>query len=362
MTSTANPVHEEYLGRRTFGSLDGIRAGSILAVIWHHATPRGAFDLVGLDRGYLGVDMFFVLSGFLIVTLLLREHDRNGQVSLKNFYARRTLRIFPVYYAVLGVLTVLYLWKPDAGSAGAFFAELPYYATYTSNWIEPTVLALTWSLATEEQFYLFWPPVERYLKRFAIPILFVVIAFSQLINFGVFDQQLYSLFGEDALKMPILAVTFTPICLGVLLAHALHAPRGFAFLGRLCAGRFHVLVGSALVLLLCNLPNEDMSGFHRLGIHVAMAYLLVSLVVREDHMLARFLDWYPIRRIGAISYGMYLFHIFAVTAALKILGALSLDGAILAFLLTTLITVAVSEISFRLFENPIMRWKRRFSS
>ena len=145
------PDHSEYLARRTFGSLDGIRAGSILAVIWHHATPRGAFSLAGLDRGYLGVDMFFVLSGFLIVTLLLREKDRNGSVSLKNFYARRTLRIFPVYYAVLACLTVLYLWKPDAGSAGAFFAELPYYATYTSNWIEPTVLALTWSLAGHVQ-------------------------------------------------------------------------------------------------------------------------------------------------------------------------------------------------------------------
>jgi peptidoglycan/LPS O-acetylase OafA/YrhL len=93
-----------------------------------------------------------------------------------------------------------------------------------------------------------------------------------------------------------------------------------------------------------------------------MSYLLVTLVVREDHMLQRFLQFAPIKRIGTISYGMYLFHIFAVTAALKILDRLSLEGAVAAFLLTTLLTVVVSEISFRLFENPIMRWKKRFSS
>ncbi|MHC4824836.1 MAG: acyltransferase family protein, partial [Planctomycetota bacterium] len=226
--------HRDYLDRRTFGSLDGLRAASILAVIWHHATQRGIFSLPMADRGFLGVDMFFVLSGFLIVTLLLREFDRNGRISLRNFYARRTLRIFPVYYAVLGALTLLYLWKPEAGSASTFFAELPFYATYTSNWVDTTVLALTWSLATEEQFYLFWPPVERYLKPLAVPILLVVIGISQLVNFGFFDSQLANIFGDDASILPILQVTFTPICFGVLLARLLHSPQGYLRLARFC--------------------------------------------------------------------------------------------------------------------------------
>ena len=354
--------HREYLERRTFGSLDGIRAASILAVIWHHAVPRGVYGLPMFDRGFLGVDMFFVLSGFLIVTLLLRECDRNGRISLRNFYARRTLRIFPVYYAVLGALTVLYLWKPDAGSASTFFAELPFYATYTSNWVDTTVLALTWSLATEEQFYLFWPPVERFLKPLAIPILFGIIGISQLVNFGFFDAQLADLFGDDAAILPILQVTFTPICFGVLLARLLHSPRGFQGLARFCGARFHAPLGLALVLLACNLPATDISGWNRLLIHLTMSYLLVTLVVREDHPLRSLLQWAPIRRVGTISYGMYLFHIFAVTAAWKILERLSVEGPVAAFVLTTLLTVAVSEVSFRLFENPIMRWKRRFSS
>jgi len=353
---------QEYRNRKVFRSLDGIRAASILAVIWHHATPRGAFAMPMFDRGFLGVDMFFVLSGFLIVTLLLRERDRNGRISLRNFYARRTLRIFPVYYAVLGALTLLYLWKPHSGSASAFLSELPFYVTYTSNWVDTTVLAATWSLATEEQFYLIWPPIERYLQSAVIPILLTGIGLSQLINFGVFDAQLHRVLGESANSLPILQVTFTPICLGVLLAHLLHNQRGFSILARFSGGRFQALLGLVFVLISCNLPTADISGWNRLIIHLSMAYLLASLVVREDHLLQRILAFSPIRRIGTISYGMYLFHIFAVTAALKILDRVSVHNALAAFILTIILTVMLSEISFRLFENPIMRWKRRFSS
>ncbi|MGB2610895.1 MAG: acyltransferase, partial [Isosphaeraceae bacterium] len=100
-------AHEQYLGTRTFASLNGVRGLCILSVLWHHA-PGGLHALI-LERGFLGVDMFFVLSGFLIVTLLLRERDRTGSISLKKFYARRTLRIFPIYYLVLFTLLLFYL-------------------------------------------------------------------------------------------------------------------------------------------------------------------------------------------------------------------------------------------------------------
>jgi peptidoglycan/LPS O-acetylase OafA/YrhL len=351
-----------YSNQRSFGSLDGVRALSILAVVWHHSMARGNYRLPMLDRGYLGVDMFFVLSGFLIVTLILREHDRNGKISLRNFYARRTLRIFPVYYAVLAGLSLVFILRPDSSNASTFFSELPFYASYTSNWIDASTFALTWSLATEEQFYLFWPPVERFLKPLAIPILVAVIGFSQLINFGIFDSQLHSIFGVSPAAMPILQVTFTPICLGVLLAHMLHCQRGFQALFRLCGGRFAPLLGLAMIIALSNLPTSDFGGGYRLSVHLAMAYFLVAIVIREDHVLQRLLNIFPLKRIGTISYGMYLFHIFAVAAAMKLLQYLPFDGPVATFLIATVLTVIVAEISFRLFESPIMRWKRRFSS
>lgn len=105
MSSTVSPsnAHADFLRQRTFGSLDGLRAISIIGVVWHHTGADTG--LRGMTRGFLGVDLFFVISGFLIVSLLLRERRRTGAISLRAFYARRLLRIFPLYYGVLGTLT-----------------------------------------------------------------------------------------------------------------------------------------------------------------------------------------------------------------------------------------------------------------
>lgn len=134
-----------YRTRRTFGSLDGFRCMSILAVLWHHSRGDVEFGRMGL-RGFLGVDMFFVLSGFLIVTLLLREHSRNGEISLKAFYARRTLRIMPLYYGLILGSTVLFLgFRPDGQTAQGLRESLPFLLTYTTNWVEIDIfLGITW--------------------------------------------------------------------------------------------------------------------------------------------------------------------------------------------------------------------------
>ncbi|HUR28086.1 MAG TPA: acyltransferase, partial [Planctomycetota bacterium] len=165
------PPFDEFRARRHFSALDGIRAISILAVLWHH-TAAGLGGIALSSNGFLGVNMFFVLSGFLIVTLILREKDRTGGISLKRFYARRTLRIFPIYYLVIAALLAYVLLVPETGFRADFLRELPYHLTYTSNWIHSaTILAIAWSLAAEEQFYLLWPPLEKYLARWILPIL-----------------------------------------------------------------------------------------------------------------------------------------------------------------------------------------------
>src|SRR5215210_4095717 len=131
--------YDTYRSTRFFASLDGVRCLSILAVIWHHCgwnkAPEG---WAVLSTGYLGVDLFFVISGFLITTLLLRERQDTGRISLRDFYIRRTLRIFPLYYTVIGLYVL-------------------------------TVFVFGCSLATEEQFYLLWPTIEKALKGMAIP-------------------------------------------------------------------------------------------------------------------------------------------------------------------------------------------------
>lgn len=364
MTNTApDPgvtAHAEYRKTRHFGSLDGFRCFSVLAVVWHH-TAASVPGLPITQRGFLGVDMFFVVSGFLIVTLLLRERERNGSISLRDFYMRRTLRIFPIYYAILAALYVLLTYvTPNSSRASIYPQELPYYLTYTSNWIHATVLPISWSLATEEQFYLLWPPIEKFMRRYAMRALILGLVLCQAVNFGLLDPAIEAALGPEYLKLEILDVTFTPVLLGVLLAHLLHKPAGF--------GAIHALLGRngvptvllVVLVILTMLPNSDISGWHRFALQLSMAVLLASCVVRENHELARPLAWPVIRRIGAISYGCYLFHLLVMGVVIRV--APGLEAGLAFFGITTLGTIVVSDLSFRFFETPFLRLKKRFAS
>ncbi len=352
------PSHASYLTVKYFGTLDVFRFLAIVSVVWHHTT-EGSWRFPASTRGFLGVDFFFVISGFLIVTLLLRERDRAGSISLGPFYLRRALRIFPIYYAMLGVLTAFFLFvKPNANMAAPFLRDLPFQALYLSNlWGGDTILFFTWSLATEEQFYLVWPPVEKWLRRFAIPLLLVVIAVNQLINFGLLNGFL----SQSWRERNILQVTFTPICLGVLLAHALHDGRWFARFAKVLGRPWTSLVLTGLLVLACNNPKPDVAGWPRLLIQVLMMLLLASCVIREDNWLNRMLGFRLIRRIGVISYGMYLYHMFVGDVTRRILDRWPSAPPFSSFLLTLAITVVVADLSFRFYETPFLRLKDRLS-
>jgi len=345
-----SPSYEEFLSRRYFSSLDIFRCWSILGVIWYHTQPGVAW-FPASDRGFLGVDFFFVISGFLVVTLLLRERDRQGDISLRQFSLRRVLRIFPIYYAMLGAVTTYYLLvKPHEPQSGHFLKELPYQVFYLSNFRQTsTFLYFTWTLATEEQFYVFWPPIEKWLDKAAVPVLLGVIALNQCFNF-----RLITGFGTQN----IFQVTFTPICLGVLLAHLLNQCRGFAWISSWLGQRWMPLVLLGGLVLACNNPVTDLMGWPRLVIQLFMALLLASCVVREDHWLNLLFGWWGVRRIGVVSYGMYLYHVFVIYA---------LDGLLpkargfpfVMFLISVMLTVLVAELSFRFYETPFLRLKER---
>jgi peptidoglycan/LPS O-acetylase OafA/YrhL len=199
-------THASYLETRSFGSLDGLRALSIAGVLWHHtAFSLGSWPL--FNRGFLGVDFFFIISGFLIVTLLLRESRRTGTISLPNFYARRFLRIFPAYWAMLILVACVAYVKPGNSSVD-LKRELPYALLYISNFVPMwTMLSITWSLSTEEQFYLVVPGLLKHLPRLlpyvVLPLAYVLVS---LPPFGVLP----------AVHMPefFRQTTYGPILLG----------------------------------------------------------------------------------------------------------------------------------------------------
>ncbi|HEY0007115.1 MAG TPA: acyltransferase [Tepidisphaeraceae bacterium] len=348
------PTHDSYLSRKYFSSLDILRFFSIAAVLWHHTQEAWAW-LPASGHGFLGVDFFFVISGYLIVTLLLRERDRTGGISLRGFYLRRSLRIFPVYYALIACLTVAFFLKSGSAQAGYFFRELPYHLTYLSNFVlTSSVLFFTWSLASEEQFYLVWPPIERWFPWAVFPALIVILAINQGINFGFFDAWI----GGYIRHLNILQITFTPICLGVLVAYLLHSKRGFEKVVPILGRAWTPLALMVAIVLACNVSG-DLRGWPRLIIQLVMMVFLVSCVVREDHLFNRAFGFNVIRRIGVISYGIYLFHMFVDPFVNAMLKKTVVPEMFVRFFLTLALTALLAELSFRFFETPFLRLKDR---
>jgi peptidoglycan/LPS O-acetylase OafA/YrhL len=357
----ARRFYDAFRRTPTFGSLDGLRCLSILAVIWHHAGTKG-IAWRALDMGYLGVDLFFVISGFLIVTLLLRERAATNRISLRKFYIRRTLRIFPLYYGVILGLAAFYATvDPHSLFGKRLLAELPYYLTYTADFI-PVGLGIVWSLAAEEQFYLLWPTIEKHLTKQVVPVLATLIILNQIVNFPYGKSEISRMVGSTSWSdLSISQATFTPILLGVWAAHLLHSERGYRLLGYLAAGRWASAVYLLTLVALLTMAPADISGLPRLAIQICMAALLVSCVYREDHILGPLLRLAPIQRIGKISYGMYLLHIQLIVLAAHLIRADPKQGSIELYALSLILTIIAAGLSFRFFEGPLLSLKRNYS-
>ena len=366
LTLPSNPLqaYQSYLSTRTFGSLDGVRGLCILAVLWHHAGPESQMPF--FQRGFLGVDMFFVLSGFLIVTLLLRERDRTDGINLKKFYARRTLRIFPIYYLlILGLLVFFLVVKPESKSARGYFAAFPFLFLYISNWVEVTGgnIGILWSLATEEQFYLVWPMVEKLLRPVGVAVMLAaVLVVNQLINFGVLDPLFTWLYGRP-FNAPILDATYTPIALGVLLAHLLHSRKTYMSLSPVLGHRGSCMILGAILLALIVFLPGDISGLGRLSIQLTMMLVLGALAAREDHWCRPLLSFPPLAYLGVISYGVYLYHMWAIHPVRLGFVKLGWNPSSIAFFYCALIvSTLVAGLSYRFIERPLLKLKARFAT
>lgn len=339
--------------RPHYPSLDGLRCLAILPIVWHHATPRPLDGVLG--RGPLGVDLFFAVSGFLITSLLLHERRSAGRVDLRRFWARRSLRIFPLYYLVLGGFTLHALLLRAPGPARDHFLEnLPFYATYTSNWLlhgavdHPIVFAFAWSLAAEEQFYLVWPPVLRWLRGTIAPafVMFVLVALDQAAERGWLAGLL-----DEGIALRMMRSFATPIGLGALLAIASDSPRLSPIVRRMFGQRWSSAVALAALVGAVVLPLPV------LPTHVVMTALVGACALRRDHLLAPMLENRLVRHIGTVSYGIYLLNVSVVSACRRLVGD---DHTVLLFLVSTAASVLVATATYRWVERPFLALRDRF--
>lgn len=338
-----------------FGSLDALRALAVVAVVWHHA---GGHVPGALGRGYLGVELFFVISGFLITTLLLRELD-GGSISLRRFYLRRSLRIFPLYYATLGLYAVLTLVAERDGVASAgFWHNLPAFATYTFNWLNTTdptderiLFFFAWSLATAEQFYLFWPQLlARVPLRVARRVMVAATATVLTLDLVVWTGPAYG----DPLPIRIARSVPFALLLGVCLGLALHDRRWFerlwAVLGRPAAGPLALALTGLLVWQ--GAPDH--------AVVLGFAALVTATVITEFHPLATAARSRPLVEIGKVSYGVYLLHSLSIGAIERAVGAEPHPALVFAVALP--LSIGLAQLSFRHLERPFLRLKDRYRS
>ncbi len=342
---------------RHIAGLDGLRALSVIAVVWHHAHP-GLPAWPMSYNGFLGVDVFFALSGFLITTLLLEERAATGGIALGRFYMRRSLRIFPLYYALLALLAIYFLATPGSAQSASFMQALPLHLAYLSNWVPVDgFMAISWSLATEEQFYLLWPPLLVLLGRHALWPLLVFLGVNLAVGFGHGLGTLQAL-GLSYQALPILQATFTPILLGVLLAYAL---RVSALRDALSRAPVWALPAAVLMLLWLANIGGDVRGWQRLAFSLCTIAVLALVALQPGSIVVRALQWRPLAYIGAVSYGVYLLHKIALHVVRVLAGRMGGElEPLLLFAAGLALSVALAALSFHFFEQPILRLKSRF--
>jgi peptidoglycan/LPS O-acetylase OafA/YrhL len=351
-------AYRDFKATRFFGSLDGLRALSIVAVVWFHTVPWDRTSLLG--QGNKGVTLFFAISGFLIVTLLLRQKEKRETIDLRNFWGRRMLRIFPVYYLALALYVVLVaLAERDPEARAAFFWNLPAFATFTSNWfvdLESTrvIFYFAWSLAAEEQFYLLWPLAERFLRG-SRPLWLAAGALCLTQAVAIAWP------GESRTALPLRMLTSVPaaILLGVMLAHVLHQPRTFRWMWAVL-GRRGSAFGAAAVALLALTFAPAWGATGELVVAGALTLVVAACVVREDNDFARVLRLRTIAWVGTVSYGMYLFHMIAVNLVRRVAGAGGVSSPFVDFAGGTALALLLASVCYLTYERFFLGLKERW--
>jgi peptidoglycan/LPS O-acetylase OafA/YrhL len=335
--------------------LDGVRTVAMTLVLVYHVARTQDLDV--LPGGFVGVDLFFVLSGFLITSLLLREHRSTGRIDLRRFYVRRLWRLYPALILVSAVAAVVFAVFPATfGFEAASPLESVVALAYGMSWWSglelpggPYLLGLTWSLSVEEHFYLLWPVVLIALLRRGARVRSVVVV-ALLAN--AYTAVLWHL-GADPDRLYYMADTrFAQLLTGCALAAAVMA--------RPDLGRFRALVSapaataSALAIAAVALTATRYDAWYWSGgmqvIGVGGAVVIGHLVVHRDSRMASLLRWGPLPTLGVWSYGIYLWHLPLIRLAQPVLGETLLVAAA-----AGLASIPVAAASYRYVEQPLQR-------
>jgi peptidoglycan/LPS O-acetylase OafA/YrhL len=315
-------------------ALDGVRALAIAPVVSYHA--------FGWADGWMGVDLFFVLSGFLITTLLLEEQAASGTISFRAFYRRRAARLFPGLLLMLAVLVII--------TRGAHAWSVLFAATYTTNIAAvlghrpPPALAQMWSLAQEEQFYLWWPPVLLLVMRFRPALLIRVLCL--LIAAVVVEKAALVATGATAVRVYQAPDTHAvPLLVGCLIGALFVTGRIRVLSERAALAALAAVVAVIVASIFVVIDSSSLQA----TLYPFACGLLVVAAVGDRGVARRLLAARPCVFVGRISYSIYLWHLPVLAAA----GARAADAHRLRAALMVCAAVVVAAASFRFVEQPL---------
>jgi peptidoglycan/LPS O-acetylase OafA/YrhL len=354
--AAASRLSSEGLGYKP--ALDGLRAIAVGVVLLFHAR------LDGFHHGAIGVDVFFVLSGFLITSLLVSEFAGTGGIRFGNFYRRRALRLLPAFYAAVVLALALEALSRKGGTLrGAVLSVV-----YSANWAVAInnaglgKLLHTWSLSIEEQFYLVWPVALVLILRASRNRLGVVIASISVLMVLSYAEAVFLvsratgndsrvMYGTDTRACELLAGCLLAVCL------ARARTRGWSFehLGRI--GQALGVVGlGALLVMVSYAPASDFLLVSLEWPLIAVASVLVILAAAASRgPVQRLLSARALVAVGAVSYGIYLVHFPIFVFLDERIGL----GGIGVALVGTVLTAGATVLCYRFVELPFLRRKQR---
>ena len=355
-----------------YPELDGLRFFAFLLVFIHHAPIFTGLRLHNIlhEYGWMGVDLFLCLSAFLFAKLLFIEHNSTGRINIKNFYIRRALRIWPLYFVFWGILLFLAAAQSQWDTVSftrmlgmAFFMENIFAAAQGYNPLLGS--AHLWTISYEEQFYAVIPWFLRSVFKLGrgrkIAIMLVIFLFFSAVRAGM----IYANFSHPAIwVLPI--SHFESILGGLAVGLGLFTTRT-----KIPSAWLVMAVGLACLGIVCTLPNVEVVGWSLMLTYplvgLGMSLILLSMTV-ENQWFVKKIVYHPwLAYFGKISYGLYVYHIIALEYGQKLTLGLGILPKRLAlyplsiFVIGLFLSMLAAGISYQWLEKPFLRLKERFS-
>ncbi len=368
-----------------FEGLSALRFFAAYFVVLHHAEQiRRKYELHHLkdysffNNGSIAVTFFFVLSGFLITYLLLKERTQTQDISIKNFYIRRVLRIWPLYYLLvfLGTLLIplaLQLIGHNYEMPYSFSEVILYYVFFMPFMVNiffgHHLLEPLWSIGVEELFYLFWAPLYKFLKDYFLIITCAIIILKTVLNYCIHNGML-----NETVASILSMLKFEAMAIGGLGAYWLfHRTKTldghfmFSYPFQIGIFTFLILRVSAYKFLMGWHPTFDwLFGTPVVApiiLIIAFLWLILNTSMNQQAIFKLNKGW--LNFLGDISYGIYMYHMVVIFSIVLVLAKLlngigGMASTIVFYLIITTIIIIVSALSKKFFEDPFLRIKKRF--